>query len=177
MVAKSIIANLIASAEQNKADFIDLEHETITVQGGGNSKRYTRIGDPALHVSEEAALRTAGLTYADDYAGLTTTLRGSAKNAFKAMRFVNKGSTGIFTPYALTDEDKDSLRAAFNGMTQTDKFTNLFYLASIYDRMVPLTASGLYTFVPETDFAFVNASGVIHGSAMPFTYANIASSF
>ena len=177
VVAKSIIANLIASAEQNKADFIDLEHETITVQGGGNSKRYTRIGDPALHVSEEAALRTAGLTYADDYAGLTTTLRGSAKNAFKAMRFVNKGSTGIFTPYALTDEDKDSLRAAFNGMTQTDKFTNLFYLASIYDRMVPLTASGLYTFVPETDVAFVNASGVIHGSAMPFTYANIASSF
>ena len=176
-MARAIMAGLLRQSEQNKADVIDLETNVVSMIDG-NKHRYTRIGADDKKVAEEAGtLRTAGLieTAAYDYVGLTASLLNDARHAFSIMKTLYEDAVDISSSVILDSTQKAAIRAGYNAMSNS-RYANLFYLASLYDRMLldNLYKGNLLFPVTVTDFPCVNADGLVNGVDTSFSFANIA---
>ena len=173
LFGQEIIADLLQTMQYNKADTVDLEAVRTVPSNPLPAARYTRIGDSSSHVMEEWPQLLD--TYFDilDRPVLEKGYLNEVSSLFRAMEILHVDAADM-TPELKTELGNIFRSVDVGGLAK--RLTDLFYLASFYDRMVDVhhifgqDAAGRIT-----DFPVINGAAYIEDGLVPFSYANIAS--
>ena len=171
-----IVAGLLDAVQDNKIGIVDLEASGLSPIAGISTK-YSRIGDPAKHVEEEYDALADDFR-ANDFELINPAYLSEVSQILLASHYL------YVEPYHADEAMVTDMARAFTEFgIQCRRFANLFYLASMYERMVSGGGLGIDIYPifdidshtgAITDFPFVDRNGYLAGVETPFSFSAVA---